>query len=101
MQVDSDLQFSGRCELSPFNDIAHLHACVAAKRHQMAIATIAAAKVDRKVSLSGTRFRPPELQLLIHVDIHSSGQGQGRLLDSLPVWGIRAKGCLLPLSRDR
>lgn len=36
----------------------------------MAIATMAAAKVDRKVSLSGSRFRPPELQLLIHVDIH-------------------------------
>lgn len=65
----------------------------------MAIATMAAAKVYGKVRLSGTRFRPPELQLLILVDIHLDKDRGGFLIPCLS--GARAKGCLLPLSRDR
>lgn len=64
--------------------LKYSHVCVAAKRHQMAIASTAfhdsgLGGMDRGASLQPTRFNVPELQLLIHIGIHLD-EGRGGFL---------------------
>lgn len=79
----SRLNYTFSSQMLQVQSLKYSHVCVAAKRHQMAIASTAfhdsGLGMERGASLQHTRFNIPELQLLIHTGIHLD-EGRGGFL---------------------